>query len=271
EETNRALAQATQAKSEFLAAMSHELRTPLNSIIGFSELLLDVSTDDQDLVQRQRFVHNIHHSGQHLLSLVNDILDLAKIEAGRMDVYPVTFEVADSLEVVEGVIRPMADKKALALTSYLGPTVGEIYADEGKFKQVLYNLLSNAVKFTPEGGRIDITAHRLEGSVEIVVADTGSGVAPEDQERIFEAFEQLEGSAARRNAGTGLGLALTRRLVELQGGRIWVESALGQGSRFGFTVPIHVEAHVGSDRDRPPDLESYDPTPESTPDFTNCR
>src|SRR5262249_40361795 len=161
-------------------------------------------------------VHNIHHSGQHLLSLVNDILDLAKIEAGRMDVYPVTFEVADSLEVVEGVIRPMADKKGLALTSHLGPAVGEIYADEGKFKQVRNNLPANAGKSTPEGGRIDTPARRRGSIVEMVVADTGSGVAREDQERIFEAFEQLGGSAARRNAGTGLGLALTRRLVELQ-------------------------------------------------------
>jgi DNA-binding response OmpR family regulator len=240
EESNRALARATEAKSEFLATMSHELRTPLNSIIGFSELLLDDPADDPGAPQRRRFASNIHQSGQHLLNLVNDILDLAKVEAGHMELHPAPFDVAASLWAVDAVIRPLAEKKGLMLVTGVAPDVKTLYADEGKVKQVLYNLLSNAVKFTPEGGRVETTARLVDEMVEVVVADTGPGIAPADHERIFEAFQQVHSAAPPGHKGTGLGLALTRRLVELQGGRIWLESALGQGSRFGFTVPPRV-------------------------------
>jgi signal transduction histidine kinase/DNA-binding response OmpR family regulator len=238
EESNRALARATQAKSEFLATMSHELRTPLNSIIGFSDLLLDEAADDPEATRRHRYVSHIHESGRHLLSLVNDILDLAKVEAGRMELHPTTFDVATALRAVEAVIHPLAQQKHLALTIDVAPDVTTLTADEGKFKQVLYNLLANAVKFTPDGGRVETTTRLIDSALEVVVADTGIGIAPADQERIFEEFQQVDGAAGRRHEGTGLGLALTRRLVELQGGRIGVESALGAGSRFRFTVPV---------------------------------
>jgi PAS domain S-box-containing protein len=237
EETNRALERATQAKSEFLATMSHELRTPLNSIIGFSELLLDEEPHDPESTQRRRFAENIHVSGQYLLNLVNDILDLAKVEAGRMEVYPAWFEVTTSLQAVAAGIRPLAEKKRISFATQVDPRVPTVYADERKFKQVLYNLLSNAVKFSPEGARVETTVRLVEDAIEVVVADTGIGIAHENQERIFEAFQQLDSSAARHHEGTGLGLALTRRLVELQGGRVWVESTPGEGSRFGFSIP----------------------------------
>jgi len=259
EESNRQLARATQAKSEFLATMSHELRTPLNSIIGFSELLLDDPGEGPAGAQRRRFVSNILQSGRHLLGLVNDILDLTKVEAGRTELRLSTFEVAASLQAVEAAIRPLAEKKGITLTTQVSPKITTIYADEGKFKQVLYNLLSNAVKFTPEGGQVQTSARLARGLVRIVVSDTGIGIAGEDQERIFEAFQQLDSSSARRHEGTGLGLALARRLVELQGGRIWVDSAPGQGSRFGFTVPVR----VGPAR-RPAGLLEADASAEST-------
>jgi signal transduction histidine kinase/HAMP domain-containing protein len=262
EESNRALARATQAKSEFLATMSHEFRTPLNSIIGFSELLLDDDPSGTPPEQRQRFATNIYDSGSHLLNLVNDILDLSKVEAGRMELYPATFGVASSLRAVEASIQPLADKKGLTLSTSVAPEITTVYADEGRFKQVLYNLLSNAVKFTPTGGRVDTVARLTYDAIEVTVADTGIGIAPEDQARIFEAFQQLDSSAARRHQGTGLGLALTRRLVELQGGRIWVESAPGKGTRLRFTLPLRVTAFVPTlDAATPPDRAAPEEPP----------
>jgi PAS domain S-box-containing protein len=237
EASNRALQQATQAKSAFLAAMSHELRTPLNSIIGFSDLLLDPTADDLPPALRHRYLTHILESGRHLLGLVNDILDLAKIEAGRMELHLTSFDPAEALQTVTETIRPLAVQKQLALTSDLGPAVGQIVGDEGKFKQALLNLLSNAVKFTPEGGRIATTMRLTDTALEVAVTDTGIGIAPADQARVFEEFHQVEGGAGQHQAGTGLGLALTRRLVELQGGQIGLTSALGEGSRFVFTVP----------------------------------
>jgi signal transduction histidine kinase len=244
EESNHALARATQAKSDFLASMSHELRTPLNSIIGFSELLLDDPAEDAWAPRRRHFVGNIKESGRHLLNLVNDILDLSKIEAGRMQLFPTKFEVSSSLRAVVGAILPLAEKKGLTLDTNIAPEVATIHADERKFRQVLYNLLSNAVKYTPEQGRVEATARVVEGMVEIVVTDTGIGIAPEDQERIFEPFQQL-GSSTAREEGTGLGLALTRRLVELQGGQMALDSRPGEGSRFTFTIPLGAASRPG--------------------------
>jgi len=171
EESNAALARATQAKSEFLAAMSHELRTPLNSILGFAELLLDDSSDGATADERQRFVANIRESGEHLLGLVNNILDLAKVEAGRMELYRETFDVQLSLHAAQAALLPLAEKKRLRFTMRVGPEVETLHADEVKFRQVLYNLLSNAVKFTPEGGRVEIAAELVDGAVQVVVAE----------------------------------------------------------------------------------------------------
>jgi signal transduction histidine kinase len=256
EESNRALARATQAKSEFLAAMSHELRTPLNCIIGFSELLRDDPADDPGAARRRHFMNNINDSGRHLLNLVNDILDLAKVEAGRMKLHPTSFELTSSLHAIAGAIIPLAEKKGLTLETHPAPEAITIWADERKFRQVLYNLLSNAVKFTPEGGQVTMTVRLVDEVVEVVVADTGVGISPEEQKSLFEPFQQL-GSSATRDEGTGLGLALTRRLVELQGGRIWVESTPAEGSRFAFTIPLRVAAeHDDSEtRELMPDLE----------------
>jgi signal transduction histidine kinase len=244
EESNRALERATQAKSEFLAAMSHELRTPLNSIIGFSELLLDDMAGDSDSLKHHRYATHIQQSGNHLLGLVNDILDLSKVEAGRMELRPRPFNATNSLRAMDDAIRPLAEKKGLTLVNSLPAGPIGLYADEGKFKQVLYNLLSNAVKFTPEGGRVELTARLIAGTLEVAVVDSGEGIAPQDQERIFEPFEQLDASATRQHVGTGLGLALARRLAQLQGGRLWVESAPGQGSRFAFTVPTDASSET---------------------------
>jgi PAS domain S-box-containing protein len=244
QETNHALAQATQAKSEFLATMSHELRTPLNAIIGFSELL----TGPQDLppAQRRRFATNILDSGSHLLRLVNEILDLSRVEAGCMELQLSAFEVSALLRDVDTTLRPIADKKRLVLRMEVAPDVPTLVADEGKCRQVLYNLLSNAVKFTPNGGSVATTARVVDGALEIAVADTGIGIAPRDHARVFQEFQQVDSSASRQHQGTGLGLALARRLVELQGGRIWVESVPGEGSRFSFTIPLRAAPLVES-------------------------
>jgi signal transduction histidine kinase len=238
EESNRALAQSMQAKTEFLATMSHELRTPLNSIIGFSALLLDDPGEGAAGEQRRRFASNVNQSGRRLLALVNDILDLTKVEAGRMELRITSFDVEEAIGAVVAEMRPLAEQKGLRLAVRVAPSVGTVTADEGKLKQVLYHLLSNAVKFTPAAGYVEVAARRAEGAVEVTVADSGIGIAPEDQERIFQAFRQLDSSLSRRYEGAGLGLALARQLVELQDGRIWVESGLGEGSRFYFTLPL---------------------------------
>jgi len=243
--SNRALAEATRVKSQFLATISHELRTPLNSILGFTELLLDDPGDGTAGALRRRYLSNVLHSGQHLLNLVNNLLDLSKIEAGHMELRPKAFEVAASVHCVATGIQPLAAQKHLSFVLDIEPGVATIYADEGRFQQVLYNLLSNAVKFTPEGGRVELSVRRAEEAVEVIVSDTGIGIAPEDQQRIFEAFEQLDRSGSPRQEGTGLGLALARQLVALLGGVLWVESAVGQGSRFGFTLPVQAPTTQG--------------------------
>ncbi len=247
---------ANRAKSQFLANMSHELRTPLNAIIGFSEILADKTFGE--LNERQlKYANNILNSGRHLLQLINDILDLSKVEAGRMELVRSPFNLAHALLNVQTIVKTLANKKGIVIESESGPDLVSIPADEAKFKQVMYNLLSNAIKFTPEGGRVTVTAARetkpqeypaaladlfaLSGEcLKVAVTDTGIGIKPLDQERIFLEFEQVDSSYGRQQQGTGLGLALTRRLIELHGGRIWVESdgIRGHGSRFIFLLPL---------------------------------
>jgi len=228
---------SSQMKSQFLAHMSHELRTPLNAVIGFSEILEEKTF--AELNERQsRYVHNILTSSRHLLELINEILDLAKVESGEMQLILTEFLVEDCLGQVTEVVRPLAANKSIALNHDIDPELGLITGDEGRIKQILYNLLSNAIKFTPEKGRVDVLAgRRADGTLEIAVVDTGIGIKKEHQDLIFSEFRQVEESYSRRYEGTGLGLALTRRLVELHGGEIWVESEVGEGSTFTFTTP----------------------------------
>ena len=233
---NRQLEQSNRYKSEFLANMSHELRTPLNAVLGFSEILLD-ATMNLTSGERTEFLRNIHSSGQHLLGLINDILDLAKIEAGKMELHAEEMPVAEALQEVTSILEPMARQQGLQLIMAGLADVGVIMADRSKFKQVLYNLLSNAVKFTPPPGQITITVKDSPEHLTVSVHDTGIGMKEEDLPKLFREFEQIDGSYTRRYQGTGLGLALCRRFVEMHGGRIWAESHFGKGSTFTFTIP----------------------------------
>jgi len=235
-EAHAQLEAASRHKSEFLANMSHELRTPLNAIIGFSEVLTDRMFGELNDKQGE-YLQDIHASGQHLLSLINDILDLSKIEAGRMELHVTDFDLPSVIETALVLVRERADRRGIALGHTIHDNVGTIRADERKVKQVLLNLLSNALKFTPEGGRIDIRAVMNDGMAEISVTDTGVGIAPEDQVVIFEEFRQV-GTADKKVEGTGLGLALSRKFIELHDGRIWLTSALGAGSTFTFRLPL---------------------------------
>jgi signal transduction histidine kinase len=228
---------ANRHKSEFLANMSHELRTPLNAVIGFSEVLLERMFGEVNPKQEE-YLTDILSSGKHLLSLINDILDLSKIEAGRMELEAQPFDLPGALDNALTLIRERAARHGLKLEVTVDPRLGEVKGEERKVKQVLLNLLSNAVKFTPEGGKISIAAHLKDGMAEVSVADTGVGIAQEDQEAIFEEFRQVGTDYARKREGTGLGLALARRLVELHGGKLWVQSEPGQGSTFTFTLPV---------------------------------
>jgi PAS domain S-box-containing protein len=232
---NREVERATQMKSKFLANMSHELRTPLNAIVGFSDLLAEGIPGDLNLKQK-RFVNHIREGSTHLLQLINDILDLSKIEAGQLELRCEDFQIKDALPEVLSTIRPLAMAKNIQIKQTMETDL-IVYADRVRFKQILYNLLSNAVKFTPQAGRIAIDCREDGNSVCISVADTGVGIRAEDQAVIFVEFRQVEGPAGTTQEGTGLGLAITRRLVEQLGGRISIESELGKGSRFTFTLP----------------------------------
>jgi GAF domain-containing protein len=236
---SRQLEAASQHKSEFLANMSHELRTPLNAIIGFSEVLAQGMFGAINDKQTE-YLNDILESGRHLLSLINDILDLSKIEAGRMELEPAEFDLPQAIQNALTLVRERALRRGIALHHVIDDRVAEIRADERKIKQVLLNLLSNAIKFTPEGGRIEMRATPADGTIEVSVTDTGVGIAPEDQETVFEEFRQV-GTADKKAEGTGLGLALSRKFIELHGGRIWVTSQVGVGSTFTFTLPLRCD------------------------------
>jgi signal transduction histidine kinase len=236
EQKSRELEAASRHKSEFLANMSHELRTPLNAIIGFSEVLSERMFGELNEKQEE-YLKDIHASGQHLLSLINDILDLSKIEAGKMELELSDFDLPMTMDNALMLVRERATRRGIELHSTVDGRLGQIQADERKIRQVLLNLLSNAIKFTPEGGRIEVGAKPVDGSIEVSVSDTGVGIAPDDQQAVFEEFRQV-GTADKKAEGTGLGLALSRKFIELQGGRIWLKSEVGMGSAFTFTVPV---------------------------------
>jgi signal transduction histidine kinase len=233
---SRELEVASQHKSEFLANMSHELRTPLNAIIGFSEVLTDRMFGELNEKQEE-YLKDIYASGTHLLSLINDILDLSKIEAGRMELELTEFDLPTALDNALMLVRERAQRRSLMLHKNVDAGVGQVLADERKIRQVVLNLLSNAIKFTPEGGRIEVEAVPKDGFVEVSVTDTGVGIAPEDQEAVFEEFRQV-GTADKKAEGTGLGLTLCRKFIELHGGKIWAKSQVGVGSTFTFTIPV---------------------------------
>ena len=236
EEKSRQIEAANRHKSEFLANMSHELRTPLNAIIGFSEVLQEKLFGDLNEKQAE-YTDDILTSGQHLLSLINEILDLSKVEAGRMELELSSFDLPLAIDNARTFVRERAVKHGITLDVDVDDRLGEYVGDERKIKQILLNLLSNAVKFTPEGGRITITANKTENSAEISVSDTGIGIPPAEQPTIFEEFRQVGGDYAHKKEGTGLGLTLAKKFVELHGGKIWVESEVGKGSTFSFTLP----------------------------------
>jgi signal transduction histidine kinase len=237
EDKSAQLEVANKHKSEFLANMSHELRTPLNAIIGFSEVLSERMFGELNEKQAD-YMKDIHESGRHLLSLINDILDLSKIEAGRMDLEVSSFHVPTALSNAMTLVRERAQRHGIALGLDVDERVGDFQADERKFKQIVLNLLSNAVKFTPDGGRVDVRAKMNGSAMEVAVRDTGIGIAPEEQAAVFEEFKQVGRDYTRKAEGTGLGLALTKRFIELHGGQIRLESVPGQGSTFSFTLPI---------------------------------
>jgi signal transduction histidine kinase len=224
---------ANRHKSEFLANMSHELRTPLNAVIGFSDVLLERMFGDLNSKQEE-YVKDILDSGKHQLSLINDILDLSKVEAGRMELELSEFSLNELLTTAMTLLREQAVRRGIRLELAVDPAVGTIVADQRKVKQIVLNLVANAVKFTPDGGRVDVSARQVDDAVEVSVRDNGIGIAPDDQARIFEEFARARSTA---HEGTGLGLTLTQKFVALHGGRISLESALGEGSSFTFTLP----------------------------------
>jgi two-component system, NarL family, sensor histidine kinase BarA len=244
-QANMALFEVNRLKSDFLATMSHELRTPLNSIIGFSEVL----TSNEKLSEKERrYAANIQSSGKMLLGLINDILDLAKIESGKMDLHLEEFSVLDVVEGLVTMARPIAEKKAIEIDVTIDPTVPVVYQDAGKIQQILYNLLSNAIKFTPEGGRVIVSADATDKDLMLSVEDTGVGIAAEDRERIFEKFRQGssgliggENTLTRRYSGSGLGLSIVRELSRMLGGEVTLDSELGKGSTFTVRLPLRAQ------------------------------
>jgi two-component system sensor histidine kinase BarA len=256
-QTNVNLYESHRLQSEFLANVSHELRTPLSSIIGFAELLRDATTPQQDVSETQaessgpapaspeaaqrvhRYASNILTSGRMLLELINDLLDLAKIEAGKAKLHRTRFRMAEILEELLAFTKPLVDKRDLRLDLEIEETLPELHSDAGRIRQILYNLLSNAIKFTPERGTITVRAGVLDGEhVRVSVTDTGPGIAPEDQAAVFQKFRQVDGSLTRKQGGTGLGLPISKELAGLLGGSLTLKSELGRGSTFTLTIPL---------------------------------
>jgi len=249
EQRNVALQEANRHKSVFLANMSHELRTPLNAIIGFSELLTDAREGQFDDATRKRFLSQILTSGKHLLGLINDILDLSKVEAGQMELRLSLVSVAEAVDQVSKTVEPLVAKKNITLLAKVDGA-GEVLADGGKLKQMLLNLVSNAIKFTPEDGTVTIDAMRTKDTVEISVADTGIGIAEADLKQIFHEFHQVDPGPGRKHEGTGLGLALTKRFALLHGGDVRVTSRIDKGSIFTLVMPIHARVQPPSEHAR---------------------
>jgi signal transduction histidine kinase len=240
QEKSAQLEVANRHKSEFLANMSHELRTPLNAIIGFSDVLLQKMFGELN-EQQADYLEDIRSSGSHLLTLINDILDLSKIEAGRMELEVAQFSLVAALNNAVTLVRERAQSHGIRLALEVAPELDTVVADERKLKQVVVNLLANAVKFTPDGGTVSLRASRDNGEVRLAVHDTGIGIAGADQQRIFEEFQQASHQTEKSREGTGLGLSLSKRMVELHGGTISVESAPGKGSTFTVALPLMKE------------------------------
>jgi two-component system sensor histidine kinase BarA len=240
-QTNVALYESNRLKSEFLANVSHELRTPLNSILGFAELLRETAGENTD-AKPARYLQNILLAGRNLLDLINDLLDLAKIEAGRMDVRSEPLSVGDVFEGLINLLKPLAEAKGLDIETSVAPEVPIIQTDPAKLQQVLYNFLSNAIKFSPQGGRVDLAA-AMDGpeNVRISVTDRGPGIEPEKHEMIFEKFRQIDGSVTRQHSGTGLGLAISKELTALLSGSIGVQSVAGEGACFWIVLPLQIQ------------------------------
>jgi len=227
-------------KSKFLANMSHELRTPLNAVIGFSEML--ASKNFGELNEKQeRYVNNISSSGSHLLNLINDILDLSKIEAGKMNFHYKYFKAKSTFNEIESILASISLKKQIHIITNIAPEIDEICADPNKFRQIIYNLLSNALKFTPENGNITINASLNVDMIKISVTDTGIGISEEDQKRLFKPFVQIDSSSSREFQGTGLGLSLVKKFIQMHKGTIWLESEVGKGTTFYFEIPVNPE------------------------------
>lgn len=227
----------TIAKGEFFASISHELRTPLNSIIGFSELM--ITREYGDLTpEQERFILNVLTSGKNLLELINDILDLSKIDSGKMNISYENFSVEQAIDETKMSVYPLALKKGIELTTHVDPRIGNVWADHSKFGHILLNLLSNAIKFTPNGGNVTVTGRVKDDELLISVQDTGIGIAESEKQKLFKSFVQLNSQGKLLKEGTGLGLALVKEFVQMQGGRVWVESEIGKGSTFTFTLPL---------------------------------
>jgi PAS domain S-box-containing protein len=241
EEENRRMQEANRLKSEFLANMSHELRTPLNAIIGFSELMVNEKVGPLS-AEHKEYLGDILSSARHLLQLINDVLDLTKVEAGKMEFRPEILDLPKVTTEVKDILRGLAAAKRITVEVRIDPALPKVLLDGGKYKQVLYNFLSNAIKFTPENGRVAVKATpEGDGMFRLSVEDTGIGIKAEDQHKLFIEFQQLDQGTAKKYAGTGLGLALTKRIVEAQGGRVEVQSQAGEGSTFSAVLPLEMK------------------------------
>jgi signal transduction histidine kinase len=242
DEKSRQLEIASQHKSQFLANMSHELRTPLNAILGYTELILDNIYGDTPEKMRA-VLERLQANGKHLLGLINDVLDLSKIEAGQLTLDLADYSLTDVVHTVITAVEPLASGKKLTLTADLALNLPPGHGDGRRLAQVLLNLVGNAIKFTDKG-EVAIKAAMSDSSFTVAVRDTGPGIAPSDQGKIFEEFQQADDSATKRKGGTGLGLSIAKRIIGMHGGRIWVESDVGKGSTFAFTIPVRVERQV---------------------------